>query len=146
MVIPTGEIVAEFAQQDQEYTVDYSVPSRVTAKYATQQGIGRNQPHSSLESKATEPHKSSATQMWTHRPDKNHMEIPRGYHDGKTVEGVRNLGLSKKPQTDPDFISDSERPVPKPRYVKCTDANTVIYQDRLLDKLGMTFRVEGSLF
>lgn len=110
-----GEIVAEFAQQDQEYTVDYSVPSRVTATYTTQQGTGRKPPHSSPQTKTTHSQKSSGTHMWTQCLDRNHKEVPRGYHDGKTVEGVRNLGITEKPRTDPDFISDNERPVPKPR-------------------------------
>nr|XP_053653510.1 uncharacterized protein LOC128703004 isoform X5 [Cherax quadricarinatus] len=107
-----GEIVAEFAQQDQEYTVDYSVPIRVTATCRAQQ----SRKHlASPQASPTHSHKSPEAQPSTRFIYTNHKGVLRNYHEGKTVEGVKNPGVAEKSQVDLDFVSDNERPVPKPR-------------------------------
>ncbi|XP_069180550.1 uncharacterized protein [Procambarus clarkii] len=107
-----GEIVAEFAQQDQEYTVDYSVPSRVTAA-AT--GAHSNKHLASPYSLPTSSQKSPEAQHLTRFLYANQEEVLRNYHDGKAVQGIRNPGITEKSHIDSDFVFEGERPVPKPR-------------------------------
>lgn len=87
-----GEIVAEFGQQDQEYTVDYSAASRMAARRTPP-------PHSPSYSKPSRPH---SLPQHTRHP----MEASREHHNGRPVRGTSR---------DSESVSDTERPVPKPR-------------------------------
>ncbi|MPC37457.1 hypothetical protein E2C01_030937 [Portunus trituberculatus] len=87
-----GEIVAEFGQQDHEYTVDYSAASRMAARRTPP-------PHSPSYSKPSRPH---SLLQHTRHP----MEPSREYHNGRPARGTPR---------DSESVSDNERPVPKPR-------------------------------
>ena len=94
----TGEIVAEFGQQDREYTVDYSAVSRVSARITPP-------PHSPSYTTPSRPHTlPNALPLPQNTPYPS--EASREYHNGRH---------SRDTARDPESVSDNERPVPKPR-------------------------------
>ncbi|XP_063610729.1 uncharacterized protein LOC134784558 [Penaeus indicus] len=104
-----GEIVAEFGQKDQEYTVDYSVPSRV----ARSSGGVTSPPHAP--SHRLPPGDSPTRASHPQYVDRGRREDPRGFGQGELEDVERGSGRYASPRSDSDGRWDAERPVPKPR-------------------------------
>ncbi|XP_064099185.1 uncharacterized protein LOC135210255 isoform X3 [Macrobrachium nipponense] len=108
-----GEIVAEFAQQDHEYTVDYSVPSRVTASGSPDTSLIRTKPPLSEKSS---PQGQNA----------NFSQVPSGYNANRSVDGIRNPAVNDRggPHSETNSRYDDERPVPKPRKLSLANSSS----------------------
>ncbi|KAK7068821.1 hypothetical protein SK128_014902, partial [Halocaridina rubra] len=108
-----GEIVAEFAQQDQEYTVDYSVPSRVAALRSPENSLSKLKPSVS---RYLKPDLQPA----------NNNQIIEGHSNIRSVSDSKNLVTEdcKKSCIDNDQRGDAGRPVPKPRKLSLTSPST----------------------
>nr|XP_027209895.1 uncharacterized protein LOC113803329 isoform X2 [Penaeus vannamei] len=104
-----GEIVAEFGQKDQEYTVDYSVPSRVSRS----SGAMTSPPHAP--SHRLPPGDSPTRASHPQYMDRGRREGPRGFDQGEVEDAERSPGRYDTPRSDSDGRCDAERPVPKPR-------------------------------
>ncbi|XP_068245045.1 serine-rich adhesin for platelets-like isoform X3 [Palaemon carinicauda] len=108
-----GEIVAEFAQQDQEYTVDYSVPSRVTASGSPETSLIRTKPPLS---QVLSPKGQNS----------NFNQIARGYNGNASVDGIKNPAAKDQgfSHTETNLRYDDERPVPKPRKLSLANSTS----------------------
>ncbi|XP_047499270.1 uncharacterized protein LOC125045817 isoform X5 [Penaeus chinensis] len=104
-----GEIVAEFGQKDQEYTVDYSVPSRVSRSL----GGVTSPPHAP--SHRLLPGDSPTRASHPQYVDRGRREDPRGFGQGDLEDVERDARRYATPRSDSDGRCDAERPVPKPR-------------------------------
>lgn len=124
LLVLTDEIVSEFAQQDQEYTVDYSIPSQVAAAAV----VSTSRTHPAKISSHLPPHTSTTSSERSPKPHRqisdgrhldtsSHKETPRSHRDGKNVDSASYLNVSERLHIDRYSVSDSDRPVPKPRYV-----------------------------
>ncbi|XP_042866424.1 uncharacterized protein LOC122249530 isoform X9 [Penaeus japonicus] len=107
-----GEIVAEFGQKDQEYTVDYSVPSRVSRS----SGALTSPPHATshrfpLRAPGDSPTRASHPQY----VDRDCREGTRSFGQGRGEDALRSPERYDTPRSDSDGRCDTERPVPKPR-------------------------------
>ncbi|XP_066984839.1 uncharacterized protein [Macrobrachium rosenbergii] len=108
-----GEIVAEFAQQDHEYTVDYSVPSRVTASGSPDTSLIRTKPPLSEKSS---PQGQNA----------NFNQVASGYNGNRSVDGIKNPAVNDRgfPHSETNSRYDDERPVPKPRKLSLANSSS----------------------